>query len=208
MSVAQIQHVTTGLLNTVNDPFPGSLGSSSQWPPPIGYPGQLGKAIYFDADTIRYDSTVGTLYPGHYTYVQLSTDSPVPVIGQAAFWIEDAEADPSLFAVTAEEDSFTLTDAQFAGVFINVPTLGNYCYIQRSGLVYVKYRASITGTKATGRPVFLAAAGGADAGLFDVVDTMPGTTPILNYYVGQAWDLPADGGLKRITLNNVTKRNT
>ncbi len=96
MGTSQIQRISTGLLNTVQDTVIGgttnSLGTGS------ATAGQLGKTIDFDPAAIAtaFDPTVSTLYPGTYQYVLLSDaepDSPALTTGQLLYFVTGEVAD-------------------------------------------------------------------------------------------------------------------
>jgi hypothetical protein len=200
MSQSQILAIPTGYINNVNNSVPGVL-STPAWPPSLGMPGMLGKRLNLDASQIKFDPAIGTVYGGWFRAVTLKANSAVPVIGQALFW-DDTVAE-GLYQVTALETITTYGAAAFAGVCLSAGvTPGYQTIIQDEGLVKVKYRAAISGTKATGRPVVLAAAGaGADNGFFDIDDT-----PSPEYLVGMAVALPVDGALGEIDLRMLNPR--
>lgn len=191
-----IIRVSTGKLNTVNETViagqAGMTGASK-------FGGQLGKAIWLDSSQVAgmFSSTIGTLYGGAYRYVKLSSAStPAIVRGQILFW--DNAAAENAYQVTAVQTTTTLVASSIAGVALNVITAGNYGFIQVAGIASIKYRGTITGTAASGRPVVVSVAGGADLGLGDIVDTA-GIEPI---QVGWAIDTPVAGSTLRVNLNN------
>jgi hypothetical protein len=144
---------------------------------------------------------LGTVYGGTFRYVRLKANSAVPVVGQSVFW-DDTVAE-SLYQVTALESITTLVSASIAGIILTPSlTAGNYTLIQTSGLVKAKFVGTITGTKATGRPVFISVAGTSSIGLADIVDDLTTTAgaPFFNRYMGTAVELPTDGGLTTIDL--------
>jgi len=207
MSMSQIIQISSGFINNVHDPVcgmaatPGGTGASQ-------FAGQLGKTINLDSSEVRYDSSIGTVFGGNFQYVQCSpTDWDTPVIGQMVFW--DAAVAENLYQVVNEEDTTTLVATSMAGVILSAGlTAGQFTFIQTLGLVKAKFVASITGTKATGRPVFISVAGGASVGLMDIVDDITTTAGAYFFprYVGYAVQLPTDGGLTTIDLNQLSPR--
>lgn len=144
----QISRVTTGLLNTVNDAVAGGSVSSGTGANP--YAGQLGAIAYFGPSTVRFDSSIGTLYEGWYQYVQfLGTATAAAARGLFAFW-----NDLTNFIVTNDA-----TNGQHAGVTLNAVTKGNYGWIQISGLASVLFRATITKATPAVKDLVLTTAG-------------------------------------------------
>lgn len=192
-----IVRVSTGRLNTVNDVLAGGVSGGAGGVSKFG--GQLGKTVWLDSDQVSkmFSPAVGTLYAGAYRYVRFKPLMTAAVRGQVVFW--DNTAAIGDYVVTSAEDTTTLVASSMAGILLGVPTAGNYGFIQVAGIATVQYRASITGTAATGRPVVISVAGGAAVGLADIVDTA-GIEPI---QMGWAVDLPVNGALGRINMNNV-----
>jgi len=200
MSLSQILRIPSGFLNDVNNP---AIGEPTA-PSPVSlnsFSGQLGKEIVLDASQIRYKSSVGTVFGGTFRYVRLKANSAVPVIGQMVFWDDTVAED--LYQVTVLESITTVVAASMAGIILTPSvTVGNCTLIQTSGLVKAKFVGTITGTKATGRPVSISVAGTSSIGLMDIVDDLTTTAGelLLSRYVGRAVELPTDGGLTTIDL--------
>lgn len=207
-----IIRISSGLLNKVNDAVIGgtaSIGSRSR------YAGQLGKVLWVSQELIgnMYDPAVGTLYGGRYRYVRYNAaDTPAPVVGQAAFWDTTVANWSSAYQVTRESNLSSVdNDVLMAGIFINVPTAGNYCFIQDVGQVKVKFRGTLTAAGAIGSRVFIGGAGdGADEGLADVLTAATAATfgdigLQMSRYLGVAVEAPTSGGVKSVVLrfNNV-----
>lgn len=115
----------TDFLNNVNDPVPGNTVSDG-----ISYDGQVGAAVYLNADEAlkRSKTSVGTLYAGRYQYVRFkATQSGTTKKGGPVYW-----DDPDNFVVTADVPTGA---PGFAGVALNVPTKGNYAWILTEGKV-------------------------------------------------------------------------
>ena len=207
MSQSDIIRISGGAINTVNDSVVGGVPTGSD-NDVSQVQGQLGKSIWLDPDQIIFDSTVGTLYGGSYRYVRLrAADTPAVVVGQIAFWDTTVSDWTTAFQVTREEDLSSVDNAIFiAGIFISVPTAGNYCFIQELGVVPVKFRATLTSTGQIGSRVYAAAAGdGSDEGLADVLNTADPTTfgdvsLMQARYLGNAVTAPVATELDAVTL--------
>jgi hypothetical protein len=184
-----IIRVTTGFLNTVNDSVIGgqeSIGGRSK------FGGQLGKSLYFQQSEIGQmsKSSVGTLYEGAYQYVQFNPGDTVPVRGQAAFWLAGSAVGD--FIVSTDSQGNFTTAPSIAGVFISVPTAGNYCFIQVGGIATVKYKSGLTVAAATGQAVIVLA-----AGTFDTITAVGSNLP---QYAGYAWTLPVSDSTALINM--------
>ncbi len=209
MPSGQIIRVTTGLLNTVNDSLPGQVVSSGTGA--SKYQGQLGQRIELGPDLVKFDSTIGTLLGGEYQYVRFASGmTATPARGLLAFW--DTSVAEDLYQVTMDEGGLTQGANLNAGVVLNVVTKGNYGFIQVQGRASVKFRAVLTGTAATGVPVFAAGAGaGADVATADVLGT--GANPTFTQTVSQearflgiAEAIPVAGGISIVQLASLHKR--
>lgn len=203
-----IPRISTGLINTVNDAVDGDavargyIGGSQ-------FGGQLGKIFSFDDSNVVYDPTVGggTVFGGDFQYVGLASAAGAIVPGQILFWDTVTDASAGIYQVTTAE-AVAGTDAatMIAGVCLNaVWTPGNNAFIQIVGRVYVQYRAALTSAGAILGPVYTAAAGGADLGFADVVDTGGATTYadvqlLQGRFLGRQWQAATNGGLKQILL--------
>lgn len=154
------------------------------------------------------------IYTGSYRYVaSLNTSSSAPAKGHGAFWVDVTNANnnitDSLYQVQSDEAA-NFGVVQFAGVFLNAMTKGNYWWIQESGKTTCNFRNTITGTPAIAAGVYLAAAGNnnnaTDVGAFDqlaaansaaifTANSTTGYTTVDNMlirYVGPALTLPAN----------------
>lgn len=202
--------LTAGAINKVNDVVVGMPGA------PFGpglskFAGQLGQGFYLDDNNILYDSTTGVVYGGHFRYVRLSATALAVVRGQIVFWDTLANAADNLFQVTTAESGSADAAMLSAGIVLNPSwTPGNYSVIQDFGPVYVKFRAVLTAAGAAGSRVFAAAAGGADLGFADVIDSanpalFSDVSKMLGRYLGVAQEAPAGAGLKRVyvTMHNL-----
>ncbi len=188
--------IVNGFLNTVNESVIGgqsSIGSRSK------FGGQLGKMLAVSQEQIGLlsKSSVGTLYAGVYQYVQFNAGDTVPVIGQAAFHLAGQTA--GAFIVSTDSKGNFTTRPQPAGIFINVPTAGNYCFIQVGGLATVKYKSGLTVTAATGQAVIVG-----DDGLMDSITAAGSNVPNV---IGTAWTIPVTNDLALVALSPVLMGN-
>lgn len=181
------------------------------------------RIILSPADALAHsNNAVGNLYTGTYRYVaSLNTSSSNPTRGHAAFWVDVTNANNSttdgLYQVQSDEAA-NFGVVQFAGVFINNMTKGNYWWIQESGKATCAFRNVITGTPAIAAGVYLAGAGNnnnsVDVGAFDqlaaansaAIFTANSTTAyttvdnMLIRYVGPALTLPANNNVALVDL--------
>ena len=209
MQISSVFRSHTGYINDINDAVigmrtaPGGLGVSK-------FSGQLGKFCQFDDSNVRFKTGTGyapAVYGGIFQYVRLSASAAVPVAGQVLFWDTIGNAADNLFQVTTAESGSTDAGMLSAGICLT-PSLvvGNYTAIQVEGPVYVQFRAALTASGAAGSRVFEAAAGGADLGFADVVDSgaaaaISDVSKMMGRFIGVAQEAPTSGGLKRVYVN-------
>lgn len=194
----QITEITTGKMNTVNDPVVGStvggpLGGSMRG-------GVLGNRVCLGPDNIKFDSVIGTLYGGIYQYVRFASGAAAAAArGLLAFW--DTSVGENLYQVTMDEPAGV---SLIAGIVLNAVSKGNYGWIQIVGRASVQFRATIGGTKAVGAVVAAAAQGaGADVATADTLtDASNVTAMLLKRVLGIAETLPADGAISIVRLKN------
>lgn len=200
-----------GFINVVNHSVAGGGGSNIG--PQVGLaPGQLGAGFWRDDATVFANTTVGTVFGGHFRYVRLAAAAAVPIIGQILFW--DTSVADNLFQVTTAESGTTPGALWRAGIVLSAGvTPGNYTIIQDCGPTYVKMRAVLTEVPSgAGCAVYCAAAGaGADLGFADVLAspnpaTLSDVSLLQNRYLGAAIDLPTNGGLKLTNINLMNQR--
>jgi hypothetical protein len=199
--VDNIDYVSTGFLNTVNDPVIGGLVSSGTGLSPRA--GQLGKKGHMSQDEAynRYNGQSPQLYGGVYQYVQFYLSSTAAnAQGQVVFW---RPASTTLSAAGLE--SFIVTPdaptvpSMIAGITLNAVTKGNYGWIQIAGLATVKFCAAISKTTpVVGDLVVL------DLTPTDTADVLADATGITSVQarviIGKAYDAPVSAGLKRVLL--------
>lgn len=202
--------IPSGYMNVVNDPGIGQGTTVTVGTGVSPYAGQLGKWATIDAP--KFSAAVGTVYGGIFQYVKLSS-SIVDAIDQGGLVFWDRTAAQSAFQVTTDEAQGTDAAAEPAGIILSATvTAGNYTIIQISGLVYGQFRGTLTGTGTIGCAVYAAAAGtGADNGLLDVLSAATPTTfqdvaLMQRRFLGRAFEVPTNGGLKRFYLDNTVKR--
>ncbi len=128
MTQSQIVRIPAGLINEVNDEIiggtPTGLGTGSKTA------GQLGKWVDLDQDMLKFNADLGTLFPGEYQYVRLSSladDSPSPAVGTLLYW--DNSVAPDKYQVVEAADA-----GDEAGYVVSpVWTAGWYAWIFRYG---------------------------------------------------------------------------
>lgn len=192
------QYIAARYLNAVNDSAAGggpanAAGSSRA-------PGQLGSKLYIGPnDPLVFDSSVGTIYPGTYQYVQLySSSTASAVVGGVAYWYSPTST-TSPYIVTADA-----TDGNQAGIFINAITKGYYGYIVVDGLADVLFAASTTKATPAVKDWVVCSSG---AGTADVLaDATAITSPTLKRSLGTAEEVPVGGAVSCVALQ-LTKDN-
>lgn len=111
--------------------------------PGTGYGGLLGKIIICDdAEALKLSLTsTGTLRQGAYMLVRTKAGtSASPARGIGCFWDTNANAGPANRVVTPDISATIISD--FAGVYVDVPAKGDYCWIQVAGLATVLCKTS------------------------------------------------------------------
>jgi hypothetical protein len=205
--VDNIDYVSTGLLNTTNDPVIGGLVSSGTGLSPRA--GQLGKKVQMTQDEAygRYAGkvvngvTLPQLYSGIYQYVQFYLSSTASnAQGQVVFW-RPANATPSLdglisYIVTPDAPT---VPSPIAGITLNAVTKGNYGWIQIAGEATVLFKTGITkATPVVGDLVLL------DLTPSNTADVLADATDITSVQqralIGRAVDAPVSASLSRVLL--------
>ena len=174
-------------LNMVADTYPGG-GTAA----PGSAPGQLGHIIEINANDVKYNATVGTLYGAKYQYVQVVRQAQdcAPAVGLMCFWLDRAA-----FTVTT-----VVTGYDIAGVFINALTDLQYGWICIDGKCKVRMAANVTKVAPAKGDLCLAVAA-------DVVDVLLDATALTSVevakIVGVICDdgaIAADGALVQVAL--------
>lgn len=112
-----------------------------------GYYGQVGARVALDSQTIRFSSTVGTLYGGVYQYVLMTYTTTQPALGQLVFW--DNSASESTYTVNGDAKPSTAVPSLVAGVVINTTVVkGTWAWMCMGGRCSVLPDSSITATTA------------------------------------------------------------
>ena len=188
-----------------NNPFisPSGFMNVGSFPAPVGspepggglrFPGLLGQTVvYDDQAALKVSGPVGTLYHGVYQLVLLS--SPVSR-GEIVFW--DTLANNGLAQFKATHT--VLAPAHFkAGVAVCNGLAGEWCWLQVAGLASCLYSAAVTdatiGNLVVTQALNVATVDAlADAGAF-------ATAGLMKRLVGQAYEAPAAGNIRRVILN-------
>jgi hypothetical protein len=207
MLTKQAVMLTAKFLNDVNDSVSGGIvtGLPAGAPTPPSSQTLPGDRIVLDDATALAlsDTTVGTLFGGIYMYVgTLSTATQAPAVGGAAFWraADLGGGATQAYQVTSDPQPTAAIPAFLAGVFINVATKGNFCWVQVAGVCTVLYDAATT-AQVVGNPVSYKI--GSTVGTFDsgvVVTTATIAHSYAGAFLGSAVDLPVNGALKRAIM--------
>ena len=201
--VDNIDYVSTGLLNTVNDPVIGGLLSSGTGLSPRA--GQLGKKVQMTQDEAyaRYYNklingvTNPQLYAGVYQYVQFKAGSTASnAQGQVVFWETAANSGLENYVVTPDAPT---VPSMIAGITLNAVTKGNYGWIQIAGEASVLFKTGITkGSPVAGDLVVL------DLTPSNTADVLADATNLTSVQarviIGKAYDAPVQTTIKRVLL--------
>lgn len=198
------QLITTGFIDTVNDPVIMSIQSQAAGIP-SPYVQNLGVIMWMDHRQAAQvsSSTTNPQAGGYYQYVKANT---ALARGDIVAWL----ASGGTGTVTGGLETYTVThtfsaglEGEIAGFALGTVTAGNFCWIQVGGLGYVKYRATVT-SKVIGNIVLqLTTTATADA-IADATGTyISGGTLGLKNIIGSAYDTPADGGTLRVVMKNI-----
>ena len=193
----QAPRVTTGFLNTADDPAPGVPLASPSGSIVQPYAGQVGgKLTVNNAEALGLSSTAtGTLYRGVYRYVQFRLGATAAnARGQLVFWYD---RDNNI--VTGDVADATVTPFA-AGVCLMANTKGNYGWIQVSGKASVKFKAATTKTTPAIGDVVMVDATPSNTG--DVLADATGlTSPNGKNKIGIALEAPVGGAVKLVELD-------
>lgn len=188
--------VTTGFMNTVNDPTPGASVTSVTGEQ--RYAGMLGGVIALGPNDVL-STPAGTLFGGIYMYVQVSaTHTAAPGKGQAAFWLPASATFPEGNYVVSPDGQPSLNPSSLvAGVFLNAITPGNFGFIQIAGRATCLFDSSITTTSA-GKMV-LSKANASLASTFDNFTGNPNADQVISA-IGISETAPATSSLSTVLM--------
>lgn len=181
-------------LNDVDDPTPGQLVAQQSGSIIPTYPGQVGGLLVLSPTMAfaKSDTAIGTLYGGVYMYVRtLSTSTAAPARGCLCVW-NDLEN----FVVTPDIGDATAL-GKFAGVYINAPTKGNYCFIQVAGKATCQFVSSVTDTT-DGNLVIVDQTPSNKVNA--IADATAVTDKVAKSIIGVAMEATANSALKRVLL--------
>lgn len=116
------------------------------------YSGNVGSRVALDSASIRYNSTVGTLYGGIYQYVYMTYTTQQPARGQLVFW--DLSVSDQLYQVNGDAKPSTSVPTLVAGVVIQTTVTKNtYAWMQIAGRASVLFDSASLTSAAAGNPV-------------------------------------------------------
>lgn len=203
-----------GKLNRVNDPVAGGSIVSGNTVPGGGVAnsqnlraGQLGFEVELDAaEALRLsDTSIGTLFAGTYMYVQLGLGGAQPLRGNVAFISSIANGGNYIVSGDAATAGTLLRPV---GVFINTITLGNFGWIQVSGLASLQFATAIT-NETDGALVKIVNQTGLGVGQQIAADLTASITDVLvSAYVKTgmyAAELPVDNTITRVWMRPLTR---
>lgn len=137
--------VSSQLNNGTGDILPGTSVSSGTGQ--SAYYGQVGARVALDSQTIRFNSTVGTLYGGVYQYVLMTYTTTQPALGQLVFW--DNSATESTYQVNGDAKPTAAVPSLVAGVVINTTVVkGTWAWMCMGGRCSVLPDSAITAVTA------------------------------------------------------------
>ena len=176
--------------------------TAGTFPVENGAYGQLGKNLFLDTDDlVNYTNpsgTIPTLYGGWFKYVHFKSSwSATLAAGQPLFY---ADATAVLAnEVTADAAATSI----FAGIALSPSTTkGNYWWIQTSGVVYVKCKATVSDTTSGNLAVLTDLTTATIDSIADATD-WGSNAGKLKTIVGKFIEAAANGALKRVLLTQV-----
>ena len=185
-----------GYLNGGGSGFIGKNVSPDSLPS-TDYRGLLGKIIVIDdAEALKLSlTTTGTLRAGAYMRVQTKSGSSAsPAKGIGAFWDTSANAGFGSKIVTPDISATVISD--FAGVYVDAPSKGNYCWIQVGGLATLQCKASSVSSSVAGDvAIFTGLTTNTFDGIADATDHFT-TAGAVKKYVGTWYEAPVADLLK------------
>lgn len=199
----QSPRVTTGYLNTVNDPSPGVPLVSPSGSIVQSYGGQVGGDTYMTAaDALKLSDVTGTgtLFEGIYKYVQfLSTSTAAPARGQILFW-----SNRSSYIVTPDVTAANV--GKIAGICLNAVSKGNWGFIQVAGKASVLFKSAFLGAAADGAWVTVDTVTPSNAATIPL-ETAAQLPSVTKAFLGIADGLPAVSAISLVDLTRSFDNN-
>lgn len=199
--------LTTGFIDTQNDPAPGVPLSSPSGSIVQPYSGQLGARLPLTRARAAALSSVPatrTFYEGVYMYVRTKATSTIaPAVGLPCYWDDRAayQVIPDIPNTGADVAGW------LAGFYVNSLTKGNYGWIQVSGLAWGKFTTVSKSVPAEGDVAVLDTGTSLLNVLVDAVATftaVQGVSPGYKLIVGTAYTAPASGLVSLVNLTNMS----
>jgi len=191
-----------GYLNGGGGPLIGKSVSPDNLPAE-DYGGLLGKVLVVDdAEALKLSLTAtGTLRAGAYMRVLTKAGSAAaPARGIGCFWDTSANNGYKLKVVTPDISATVISD--FAGVYVDVPAKGSYCWIQIGGLASLLGAAAVASAVAGNLCVFTGLATNTFDGIADATDYYA-TAGAGKRVVGTWYEAPASGLIKLAWLKTM-----
>jgi hypothetical protein len=111
------------------------------------YQGIVGMRQAQDPSTVRFQSSVGTLFGGIYQYVFMTYTTTQPARGQLVFW--DLSVAEALYQVNGDAKPTAAIPTLIAGVVLNTTVVKNtYAWMQIAGRASCLYDSTITSAAA------------------------------------------------------------
>jgi hypothetical protein len=172
--------------------------------PGLDYGGLLGKILTVDdPEALRLSLTAtGTLRAGSYMRVKTkAASSAAPAKGIACFW--DTQANNGFGNAIVTPDISATLIGSVAGIYVDAPAKGNYCWIQIGGLATLQVRAAVTSGVAGNIAVFTGLTTNTFDGIADATDYFA-TAGAYKTLIGKWWETPASGALNLAFLLNIS----
>jgi hypothetical protein len=193
--ITDINYLTQRFLDAVNDASPGGIPTMGTGVPWIS--GQLGNLIVLNETAASKLYKTTPLHAGEYMYVRTKAASTAaPAIGRMAFWDTYANSGIQNYVVTPD---VAVAGAFLAGFYLNVPTKGNYAWIQTAGLANVLNAATLFNAT-LGNVAFMeiALTGAVGAADFNTLASI--TIAQASSMFGSAYQLPVAGTVTLVSL--------
>lgn len=144
--VQQIDRLVDSRLNAgTGDAAPGMSVASGTGQATYG--GNVGSRVALDSASVRFNSTVGTLFGGIYQYVFMTYTTAQPARGQLVFW--DLSVSDQLYQVNGDAKPTAAIPTLIAGVVIQATVVKNtYAWMQIAGRASCLFDSTITSAAA------------------------------------------------------------